>query len=205
MEFGFQEIITLLTLIGAGLTGFGAWVSKSYLPYQQRLQEARIDEAARQREHEQKQADQNAEEQRKQREFERELTRAKAVNETSGENNIWQQMVNLQTKLMLQNEEFSSFIISLATERADKSDMLVREDMKDTIQKWMQTTHELREIRASLSVLVQEAARREEERRFLQELPSLILQMINRQEMFYDSVKNILQGGGHVQAGSESF
>ena len=172
-----QQLTAILAFLTMILGGIGTWISRSYFPHRQKLQEAEAAEAARQREHE------------------RELARTKAQAEISGESNIWQQMVNLQTKLMNQNEEFSTFIIHLATERADSTDRNAREDMRLIAEKWTANTYELREVRTSLHILVQEAAARERDREALKKLPGYILDLISRQEVFYAQIQEILANG----------
>lgn len=185
----FEQLLALLTFLGGGGTAFFAWLTKSYFPHRQKLQEAESAEAAKQREHE------------------REMARAKAQAEISGESNIWQQMVNLQTKLMNQNEEFSTFIIHLATERADSTDRNAREDMRLIAERWTANSYELREVRTSLSILVQEAATRERDREALKKIPGYILDLISRQEVFYAQIQELLNGNSRQlsnQPGNEA-
>jgi acyl carrier protein phosphodiesterase len=172
----FEQLAAILAFLTTILGGVGTWLSRSYFPHKQRLQEAESAEAAKHRDHE------------------REMAKAKALAEMSGESNIWQQMVNLQTKLMNQNEEFSSFIIHLATERADSTDRNARDDMRQIAERWTANSHELREVRTSLSILVQEAATRERDRESLKKLPAYILDLIARQEVFYAQVQEFLNG-----------
>lgn len=201
----FEQLMALLVFLGGGATAFFTWLTKSYFPQRAKLQEmqltqvaeqekAKLEEAARQREHEREMARRAAEEQERQREHERGLAKARAEAETSGEGNIWQQMVNLQTKLMGQNEQFSDFIIHLATDRADATDKNAREDMRAIAEKWTANSYELREVRTSLSILVQEAATRERDREGLKKLPGYILDLIARQEVFYNQVQELLNG-----------
>lgn len=202
----FEQLMALLVFLGGGGTAFFTWLTRSYFPHRARLQElelsqaadlekAKLEEASRQREHERELARRTAEEQERQREHERQLAKARAEAEASGEGNIWQQMVNLQTKLMNQNEEFSTFIIHLATDRANSTDRNARDDMKLIAEKWTANAHELREVRTSLSIIVQEAATRERDREALKKIPGYMLDLIGRQETFYVQVQELLSKG----------
>lgn len=210
----FEQLMALLVFLGGGGTAFFTWLTRSYFPHRAKLQEmqlaeaaglekAKLEEANRQREHEREMARRTAEEQERQRDHERQLAKARAEAEVSGEGNIWQQMVSLQTKLMGQNEEFSTFIINLATERADSTDRNAREDMRLITEKWTANTHELREVRTSLYILVQEASTRERDRESLKKMPSYILDLISRQEVFYTHIQEALNAN-HKQVINQS-
>lgn len=170
---------------------FAIWkfYSTIYYPNKQAVIAASQAEAERTRTHEREMAKRLADEQEVQRAHERELAKIKTQADLSEDVNIWQQMVGLQTKLMGQGEQFSDFIIQLATERSNTTDKNARDDLKLIIENWATATHELKEVRESLAQLIEQT---KWDRDDLKKMSASLLEFIAKQELFYAQAQAFL-------------
>lgn len=186
------NILYIVTaLLGSGGLLFTIWKFYSSVIYvnQQKVMESRRAEAERTRNHEMELAKRAADEQEAQRQHERELTKIKTQADLSEDVNIWQQMVGLQTKLMGQGEQFSDFIIQLATDRSNTTDQNSRDDLKLIIENWATNTHELKEVRDSLGHLIEQT---KWDRDDLKKMSANLLEFIAKQEAFYTQAQEFL-------------
>lgn len=191
-----SNILYILTaLFGTGGILFTIWKFYSNVIYanQQAAMESRRAEAERTRTHEMEMAKRAADEQEAQRQHERELAKIKTQADLSEDVNIWQQMVGLQTKLMGQGEQFSDFIIQLATDRSNTTDKNARDDLKLIVENWAATTHELKEVREALAQLIEQT---KWDRADLKTMSTSLLEFIAKQDLFYAQAQTFLGNQG---------
>lgn len=181
-----EQLVLLITFLTATLGAIGAWLSKSYFPHRQKMQEAELAEQAKTREHERKVKQQEADEQARQREHDREQITTKANAELQEESDLLKQMALFQSNLMDRNNQFAEFIIFLGTSRADLTDKNASDEVKAALEKWVEATHQLREIRESLALLVKG-------REGLEKLPDILLEFITRQEIFFTQIRRSMK------------
>lgn len=181
----------IAAVFGSGGLLFTIWKFYSNVIYanQQKAMESRRAEAERTRIHEMDMQKRVADEQEAQRVHERELAKLKSQADLSEDVNIWQQMVGLQTKLMGQGEQFSNFIIDLATERSNTTDKNARDDLKLIIESWATTTHELKEVRLAQAQLIEQT---KWDRADLEKMSATLLEFIAKQETFYTQAQEFL-------------
>lgn len=190
------NILYIVTaLFGTGGLLFTIWKFYSNVIYvnQQKVMESLRVEAERTRTHEMEMAKRAADEQEAQRQHERELAKIKTQADLSEDVNIWQQMVGLQTKLMGQGEQFSDFIIQLATDRSNATDKNSRDDLKLIVENWATNTHELKEVRGSLAQLIEQT---KWDREDLKKMSASLLEFIAKQDLFYIQAQEFLGAKG---------
>lgn len=208
---------TLYT-IGLLATSIGAvWVylKTTYWPHKLKLEELRVqaelelqrrkaEEQEKQRQHEWEMAKRAADEQEHQRQHEREVALQRAKSEAEEGGNLWKQVVEMQTTLMKRDEDKTEFIIELATDRLDRAEERNREGAKEIAQAqvlaaekvaeaYKAIAHQMVEMRTSLSVLVQDAVSREQERQALRKIPQNLLELLLQQQVFQDKVLTELE------------
>lgn len=208
---------TLYT-IGLLATSIGAvWVylKTTYWPHKLKLEELRVqaelelqrrkaEEQEKQRQHEWEMAKRAADEQEHQRQHEREVALQRAKSEAEEGGNLWKQVVEMQTTLMKRDEDKTEFIIELATDRLDRAEERNREGAKEIAQAqvlaaekvaeaYKAIAHQMVEMRTSLSVLVQDAVSREQERQALRKIPQNLLELLLQQQVFQDKVLTKLE------------
>lgn len=180
----FEQFLTLASLIGGGI-GVLLTYAKAVAPAILKLREKQAEEQAKQRQHARDMQRAQEAEAAKQREHEREMREAKAAAEQSEEVARWNQAVQLQNSLMEQAKLLLDFLINLSTERMDKSDDLVKN-----------VQYELRELRTSISILVNEAGRQEDYRRHLNDIPDYLLKFQSQQLDLYNRFVEYLERNG---------
>lgn len=194
----------IAAVFGSGGLLFTIWKFYSNVIYanQQKAMESRRAEAERTRIHEMDMQKQVADQQEAQRVHERELAKLKSQADLSEDVNIWQQMVGLQTKLMGQGEQFSDFIIQLATDRSNATDKNARDDLKLIVENWATTTHELKEVRESLAQLIEQT---KWDRDDLKKVSANLLEFIAKQETFYIQAQEFLGAKGATLSGAKDI
>lgn len=201
-------ILYLLGVLITGGTGVWVYLKTTYWPHKMALEKLKLENelalqqkkeeaAEKQRQHEWEMAKREQDEKDRQREHERLLAVERAKSEAEEGGNLWKQVVEMQTTLMKRDEDKTEFIIGLATDRIDRSEERAREGAKEIAQanrdsaiaiaeSYKAVAHQLVEMRTSLSVLVQDAVSREQERQALRKIPQALLDLLLQQAVYHD-------------------
>lgn len=172
----FDQIITILTIFGSGL-GVLLGYAKLVAPALIKIKEKEADENRKQREHE--------------RTMQAERLRAEQETET----NRWEQMVKLQNSQSAALETLLDFMVGLSTERLKEFNTERQDDYQKVVKQWSAVQHEMRELRANTSILVNEVVRQEEYRQQLDKLPQHLLTFQEQQVDLYREVINLVKNG----------
>ena len=177
--------------IGILFTAIGAiWVffQKAIWPTWKEERQKQREAQQRQRDHERQMAERKAEEQQRDLEFQRQQTEAESAAKRSDDLALWDSMVRLQSEVMKQNGLLLEFVIDLATNQFNRLSDEYRVSLKEIAENYGKGQHELRELRTAISVLVNDASMREQDRESIRKIPGYLVDILNHQGEFISKI-----------------